>query len=165
MTTDDATAYLSAKESVPGWFLDIDARLFLGLNALQIGRGVGGNLLEIGVYYGKSAILLGYCIQPGDRLVVSDTFEHTDAPPPRGWRNTATYHATLRQQEFERHYRRFHASLPDLIVGPSAQLDRTRLARQFRLVHVDGGHEYEVVTGGHLDRSRLGRGRRHRDLR
>ena len=65
--------------------------------------------------------------------------------PPRGWRSTATYHATLRQQEFERHYRRFHASLPDLIVGPSAQLDRTRLARQFRLVHVDGGHEYEVV--------------------
>ena len=32
-----------------------------------------------------------------------------------------------------------------MIVGPSAQLDRTRLARQFRLVHVDGGHEYEVV--------------------
>ena len=145
MTTNGATAYLSAKDSVPGWFLDIDARLFLGVNALQTGRGIGGNLLEIGAYCGKSAILLGYCLQPGERLVVSDTFEQTDALTAEGMAEHRTYHATLRQQEFERHYCRFHPSLPDLIVGPSAQLDRTRLARQFRLVHVDGGHEYEVV--------------------
>ena len=72
MNTDGATAYLSVKDSVPGWFLDIDARLFLGVNALQTGRGIRGNLLEIGAYHGKSAILLGYCLQPGERLVVSD---------------------------------------------------------------------------------------------
>src|SRR3954466_15993448 len=146
MTTDGATAYLSEKESVPGWFQDIDARLFLGVNALQTGRGIGGNLLEIGVYYGKSAILLGYCLQPGERLVVSDTFDQTDALTAEGMaEHRAYYQATRRQQEFERHYSRFHPTLPDLIVGPSALLDRTRLAGQFRLVHVDGGHEYEVV--------------------
>ncbi len=146
MNTDGATAYLSQKDSVPGWFLDIDARLFLGVNALQTDRGSRGNLLEIGAFHGKSAILLGYCLQPGERLVVSDTFEHTEGLTVEGKAEHATtYHTTLRQQEFERNYRRFHPSLPELIVGPSAQLDRVALARQFRLIHVDGGHEYEVV--------------------
>jgi hypothetical protein len=145
MNTDGATTYLSVKDSVPGWFLDIDARLFLGVNALQIGRGIRGNVLEIGAYYGKSAILLGYFLQPGERLVISDTFEHTEALTAEGMAEHVTYHATLRQEEFERQYRRFHPTLPEFIVGPSAQLDRNALARQFRLIHVDGGHEYEVV--------------------
>jgi hypothetical protein len=145
MNTDGATAYLSLKDSVRGWFLDIDARLFLGVNALQVDRGITGNLLEIGAFHGKSAILLGYCLQPGERLVVSDTFEHTDGLTVEGMAEHVTYHTTLRQQEFERNYCRFHPSLPELIVGPSAQLDRVALARQFRLIHVDGGHEYEVV--------------------
>jgi hypothetical protein len=142
---DGATAYLSAKDSVPGWFLDIDAQLFVGVNALQTARGIRGNVLEIGTYYGKSAILLGYCLQPGERLVISDIFEQTDSLTAEGMAEHETYHATLRQKEFERHYRRFHSCLPDLIVGSSLQLDRAGLARQFRLVHVDGGHEYEVV--------------------
>lgn len=145
MNTDGATAYLSLKDSVPGWFLDIDARLFVGVNALQTSRGIRGNLLEIGAFQGKSAILLGYCLQPGERLVISDTFEQTDALTAEGMAEHVAYHTTLRQQEFERNYCRFHPSLPELIVGPSAQLDRLRLARQFRLIHVDGWHEYEVV--------------------
>jgi hypothetical protein len=145
MSTDDATAYLSQKDSVPGWFLDIDARLFLAVNALQTGRGIRGNLLEIGAYHGKSAILLGFCLQAGERLVVSDTFEHTGGHSAEGIAEHLVTYSSLRQQEFERHYRRFHPSLPELIVGPSAELDRIRLARQFRLIHVDGGHEYQVV--------------------
>jgi hypothetical protein len=43
MNTDGATAYLSLKDSVPGWFLDIDARLFLGVDALKNSRGMSGN--------------------------------------------------------------------------------------------------------------------------
>jgi hypothetical protein len=143
--TTSAAAYLSEKDSVPGWFLDIDALLFLGVNALQTSRGTRGNLLEIRAYYGKSAILLGYCLQPGERLVVSDTFKQTDLLIAEGMAEYRKYHGTLRQDEFERHYRRFHPNLPDVIVGSSTQLDRTGLARQFRLIHVDGWHEYEVV--------------------
>lgn len=145
-TTNGVTEYLSAKESVPGWFFEADVRLFLAVNELQTRRGIKGNVLEIGAYYGKSAILLGYCLQAGERLVVSDVFEQTDALSSEGMAEHDIYYtASLRQQEFERHYRRFHQSLPELIVGPSAQLDRAALARQFRLIHVDGGHEYEIV--------------------
>ena len=143
--SDGATAYLTAKDSVPGWFLDIDAQLFVGVNALQTARGIRGNMLEIGTYYGKSAILLGYCLQPGERLIISDIFEQTDSLSVEGKAEHEKYHATLRQQEFEKNYRRFHSSLPELIVGSSVELDRAGMAKQFRLVHVDGGHEYDVV--------------------
>jgi hypothetical protein len=145
-TTSGLSEYLSAKDSVPGWFFDADVRLFLAVNELQTRRGIKGNILEIGAFYGKSAILLGYCVQAAERLVVCDIFEHTGTLSSEGMAEHDNYYtASLRQQEFERHYRRFHDSLPDLIVGPSAQLDRAALARQFRLIHVDGGHEYEIV--------------------
>ena len=144
--TNGVAEYLSAKDSVPGWFFDADVRLFLAVNELQSRRGIRGNVLEIGAFYGKSAILLGYCLQAGERLVVCDIFEHTGTLTSEGQAEHDNYYtASLRQQEFERHYRRFHQSLPDLIVGPSAQLDRAALAGQFRLIHVDGGHEYEIV--------------------
>ena len=42
-------------------------------------------------------------------------------------------------------YQRFHVELPDMIVGPSSTIDATRLAGTCRLVHVDGGHKYEIV--------------------
>jgi len=158
--TKGLTEYLSAKDSVPGWFFDADVQLFLALNELQTRRGIKGNVLEIGAYYGKSAILLGYGLQAGERLVVCDIFEHTGTLSSEGTAEYDNYYtSSLRQQEFERHYLRFHQTLPELIVGPSAQLDRAALARQFRLIHVDGGHEYEIVREDILTaRALLGEG-------
>ena len=53
--------------------------------------------------------------------------------------------ALLVQREYERHYRRFHATLPTIIAAPSSTLDADAWAGRFRIIHIDGGHQYDVV--------------------
>jgi hypothetical protein len=79
-----AAEYAAIKDSVPGWFLDIDATLFIGVDAVQRDIGVRGDLLEIGVFYGKTSILLGYLARPEESLVCCDVFEDTQALTDEG---------------------------------------------------------------------------------
>lgn len=137
--------YLATRDSVPGWFLDIDATLFIGVDAMQRAHGTRGDLLEIGVFYGRSSILLGYLARPGEALVTCDVFEDVQALSDEGHAEHDTYHRALRREEFERHYLRFHATLPTIIAAPSSTLDADAWAGRFRLIHIDGGHEYDVV--------------------
>ena len=140
-----AMEYLAIKESVPGWLLDIDAMLLIGVDAMQRARGAGGDLLEIGVFYGKTSILLGYLARPGEALVTCDVFEDTQALSGEGQIERDTYYRALQREEFERNYLRFHATLPTIIAAPSSTLDADAWAGRFRLIHIDGGHEYDVV--------------------
>jgi len=147
--------YIQEMGSVPGWFLEVDAHVFVGMDSVQHARGIHGDLLEIGVYYGKSAILLGYCVRPGEHLVVCDVFEELGDLPEESVAEHNTYHSELRQAEFRRQYRRFHSELPEVIAAPSTSLDRDRLAGRFRFIHIDGGHAYEVVREDILTARRL----------
>jgi hypothetical protein len=139
--------YLRQKETVRGWLQDIDARIILAIDGLQRAAGISGNLLEIGVSDGQSAILLGYCLQASERLVVCDTFENLADP--------ALHHQGLRRREFEQNYLRFHLTLPDIIAGRSNEIDRDRLAAHFRLIHVDGSHAYADIRADILIALRL----------
>ena len=68
--------YLKALDYIQGWFYPEDVRLFQTLNELQGKDGVPGDLLEIGVYHGKSSILMGYFPRKDERLV-RDFFEQS----------------------------------------------------------------------------------------
>jgi SAM-dependent methyltransferase len=138
--------YLQQKQTVRGWLQDIDTRVIVGIDVLQRTAGVSGDLLEIGVSYGQSAILLGYCTQASERLVVCDTFENLADP---------ALHPHGRRSEFEQNYLRFHPTLPKIIEGRSNEIDRDRLAAQFRLIHVDGSHAYVAVRADILIARRL----------
>jgi hypothetical protein len=52
--------YLRVVEDIPGWFEAVDILLFQKIDDLQLQQGVHGDLLEVGMYHGKSAILLEY---------------------------------------------------------------------------------------------------------
>ncbi len=143
--SDAIGRYIQDMGSVPGWFLELDARIFIGIDSLQKARGIGGDLLEIGVYHGKSAILLGYLVRPGEHLMVCDVFESIGELSDEGVAEHNTYHDGLRQIDFQRQYLRFHTELPVIIAAPSTSLDCDRLAGSFRFIHIDGSHAYEVV--------------------
>jgi len=139
-------AYYYALDTVPGWFSPLDFRIIVELDRLQRVHGVSGDLFEIGAYYGKSAILLGHLAHlPEERLTVCDVFEHVEAIDEESFPVFNHWYAGITQQGFEEQYRRFHVELPDLIVGASATIDADRLAGTCRVVHVDGGHRYDVV--------------------
>lgn len=134
--------YLDQIDSVPGWFLPEDRGVFVGLNQIQRQCSVSGNVLEIGAYEGKSAILLGYELQQGERLVVCDLFGMA-ADTAQERTENEHYYRGLGRAVFESNYLRFHAELPQVLQCSSTQLDLE--PRSFRFIHVDGSHQYDVV--------------------
>jgi hypothetical protein len=152
--------YVEVMGDIPGWFSPFDAQVFAGIDQLQKNQGIHGDLLEIGVYHGRSAILLGYFGRPDERLVVCDVFsEPGDLTSEEAAAERATYFAGLRQEAFERNYARFHRQLPVILAMPSAQLGDHLENGSIRFVHIDGGHTHEEVRQDiALSRRLLGKG-------
>jgi predicted O-methyltransferase YrrM len=132
--------------SLPGWFTPLDANLFLLADAAQRSSGIHGDLLEIGAYMGRSAVVLGQLARADEKFVVSDIFAEAENNEESVlWRTTCEVQKPSVEQ-FSANYRRFHANLPEILVGPSSSLDAAELGLQsFRLLHVDGAHDYENV--------------------
>jgi hypothetical protein len=136
--------YLQKMHEIPGWFFDVDVQIFLKINELQVQRQISGDLLEIGVYCGKSAILLGYFTRHGEQLTVCDLFGTAPLSTVEQIENNK-YYADLTLDTFEKNYRRFHGHLPNILRCPSSDLCNKGLGTTFRLIHVDGSHQYDAV--------------------
>jgi hypothetical protein len=131
---------------VRGWFPNLDQVLFDWLLNRQDSRDEPGDLLEMGVYLGKSSIFLGHHLREGETLTVCDLFE---SPAPDGHNNaeTAKSYSTLTRDAFERNYLSFHDELPRVIHAPSSVIPDEVAPKSCRFVHVDASHLYEHVHG------------------
>ncbi|MFI6844103.1 class I SAM-dependent methyltransferase [Kitasatospora sp. NBC_00085] len=135
-------------DDVPGWFWDHDRHLFEWFLARQEKAGVTGNLLEMGAYLGRSAIVIGGHLQPAETFTVCDLFD-SDAPDDENAAEmTMSYRKTLTRSAFESNYLSFHKSLPEIIQAPTSSLAGGRIpAGAFRFIHIDASHLYEHVVG------------------
>ncbi|MFC1404375.1 MULTISPECIES: class I SAM-dependent methyltransferase [Streptacidiphilus] len=135
-------------DDIPGWFFANDRVLFdwfLG----DFQREVHGDLLELGVYLGKSAVLLGHYLHPDEKLTVCDLFDSEVADDEANGAEVADfYQSTLSRVRFEQNYLAFHDTLPEIIQAPTSALADGRVpAGSCRFVHVDASHLYEHVVG------------------
>ncbi|MFF9807286.1 class I SAM-dependent methyltransferase [Streptomyces coeruleorubidus] len=147
MTNAQATdTYPGELADVPGWFPPLDQMLFTWFLERQQKQGMRGDLLELGVYMGKSAILLGHHLQDGEKFTVCDLFEG-DAPDEANKAESTKSYASLTQQAFERNYLSFHDTLPTVIAAPSSVVSEKVAPDTCRFVHVDASHLYEHVYG------------------
>ena len=144
-TPETAGDYIRMLDEIPGWFTALDARLLIGVDDLQKQRGTSGDLLEIGVYMGKSAILLGYLPRHAESLIVCDVFGEVGGLEEENVNESATWYSGLRRGAFESQFLRFHRALPTVWQMPSTSIDRAERAGTCRLIHVDGAHTYEAV--------------------
>lgn len=131
-------------DDVPGWFHAVDRALFAWILKRQTSAGARGNLVELGAYMGKSAIVIGRALQPGEQFTVLDLFgmpaSHEANRPAADF-----YAGHLTREAFERNYLAFHEELPQVIQAPSsAILDHVEPA-SCRFVHIDASHVYEFV--------------------
>lgn len=143
MTEAAWTLYAEQMDNVDGWFFEADVSLFTKLLACQTAEGVTGDMLEIGAYQGKSAILMGYGLRDDEELVICDLFgavvDHADISAiPR------QQYSGLDQQQFLANWDRFHTRRPVLQVCESSELDLGE--RVLRFVHIDGCHSYRCVA-------------------
>ena len=141
--TDPSMPYTAQMDTVDGWFYAVDVDFFSNLLAYQRTEGIKGDMLEIGTYQGKSAILMGYGLRDDEELVVCDLFgavmDHADIPLSR-----RQEYSGLDEDEFLANWDRFHARRPTLEVCESSELDLGD--RVFRFIHVDGCHSYQCVV-------------------
>jgi hypothetical protein len=127
----------SRLKDVPGWFNVDDCGHFFLVLSYQSAMGIKGDLLEIGSYHGRSTALMAKCLEPGERIVVCDTFEsdtddnYANKPSPENL--ISNIERVNREMEKDRIV--IHKCLSN-----DLQLDTEE---KFRFIHIDGGHSAE----------------------
>jgi Methyltransferase domain len=129
---------------VPGWFFPVDQLLFDWFLSRQRDREEPGDLLEVGVYLGKSAVFSGSYRREGERFTVCDLFD-SPAEDTRNVAEMAKSYSTLTRRSFEANYLAFHDELPAVVQGPSSLVPDHVAPGSCRFVHVDASHLYEHV--------------------
>jgi len=137
--------YWHKRNSVAGWMCDIDFLLFDEILRSQRNNNVKGNLLEIGAYLGKSAIVMGSHAQVDEKFIICDVF--TD--PIRDDNsnedeNRASYNG-LTRMSFEANYRRFLSNEITIVQELSEEICAHVEDESVRFAHIDGGHLYITV--------------------
>lgn len=135
-----------ALTDVPGWFSRLDQALFDWLLVRQGHRAERGDLLEMGVYVGKSAVFLGRYLRQGESLTVCDLFESPAEDEANG-AEVARYFPPATREVFERNYLSFHDTLPRVLQAPTSVVMDEVSANSCRFVHIDASHLYEHVRG------------------
>jgi hypothetical protein len=131
---------------IPGWFHGYDVALFRWFLSEQVNAGTTGDLAELGGYLGKSAVVIGDYVQPGETFTVIDLFDTGATDSANATENSSAY-PDLTRQAFERNYLRVHPTPPTVIQGYSETItEHARLGRH-RFVHIDASHLYEHVRG------------------
>jgi Methyltransferase domain len=131
--------------TIPGWLDGIDEALLRFFLRTQVETGERGDLAELGVFMGRSAVVLGDYVQPGEAFTVVDLFEQA-APDDANRDENRVQYPELTQREFERQYLRFHPTLPTVVRGYSQTITKYAPHGTHRLVHIDASHLYEHVV-------------------
>jgi hypothetical protein len=146
LPTSRTRSYWEDRFAIPGWFEDIDFLLFDHILEHQSRQGIAGDLLEIGTYLGKSAVVLGSHVRNNERLTVCDLFEDPGAGEANN-REQSSYYSSLTRKAFEANYRLFVPELPVIVQGLSQAIGDHVAPASLRFAHIDGSHLYEHVHG------------------
>jgi hypothetical protein len=130
--------YLDAFPSIQGFFTFDAALMFMAYNQLIRAEQIAGDVLEIGVHHGLSAIAIGALAAPGRRFVAVDLFDelqdHNESRSGAG--NRAAFLQNM-QRFFD------DLAFVDVFAGHSSGLNPDELGSQFSFCHIDGGHSPE----------------------
>jgi hypothetical protein len=134
--TDNFIAeYLRAFKSIEGWFSFDAALMFMAYNQLIADAGIAGDVLEIGVHHGLSAIGVASLRGPAGSFVAVDLFENLQAQNVSG-------SGSGNRQIFRRNMETFYEDLGFLkpIARASTEIKPRDLGKQFSFCNIDGGH-------------------------
>lgn len=132
---------------IPGWFPAVDHALFEAVLSAQ-GGGAPGDLVEIGVFQGRSAVVIGAHRRAEERFVVVDPFGDLallGIEEPGSRRTERNYFTTLDRRTFEENYLSVHDQLPVILQALSRDVVAHVAPGSVRFLHVDGSHEYDDV--------------------
>ena len=129
---------------IPGWFPAIDQHVFEHFLARD-SIVPHGDLVEVGVYLGKSAVLIGRFRAADETFTVCDLFGMPASENSNAVENSRLY-ATLDRQRFEQNYLALFDELPVVIQALSSTIVDHVAPGSARFVHIDASHLYEHVA-------------------
>lgn len=132
-------------DRIEGWFFEADRRLFRWFLEEQDRRAVHGDLVELGAYLGKSAVVIGDYLRPEETFTVVDLFGAEPGDLANSSENARSY-PTLTRDAFEANYLLFHPHLPETITGLSSAVCDHVKPDTVRFMHIDASHLYEHVV-------------------
>jgi hypothetical protein len=132
--------------AVKGWFYWTDQALISWFLDRQERLEPAGDLLELGSYLGKSAILIGSHLRKGETFTVCDLFDTTPTDAANQREHHHSY-STLTRQGFEANYLAFHERLPVIVQDTTDRITMYVEPGSCRFVHVDASHLWEHVSG------------------
>ena len=138
-------SYVSRMGEIHGAFNRVDARAFEIINELHAEKGVEGDILEIGVYLGKSATLLGFLPSSSERLHLCDRFVPPSPDDPDFLPGTHGFYQPYGLESFLARFGEFHDYEPEMHVMSSVDLHDRLTPKSFRFIHIDGSHRREVL--------------------
>ena len=115
-----------------GWFFSPDQLAFFELCALQERSQISGDLCEVGVFKGKSLVLLSLLKRDTERLLGFDLFDEDHLE--------ATQHS-LSAFNAEKNVELYKGLTSDI----SLDILDERIKTPLRFLHIDAGHEYHEV--------------------
>jgi predicted O-methyltransferase YrrM len=133
-------------DDVKGWFYVRDQAVFTWLLDRQERLEPPGDLLELGAFMGKSAILIGSHRRRDETFTVCDLFGSEPSDVANRTENARSY-KTLTRQAFENNYLAFHDDLPVIVQAATAEIVDHVGPGSCRFVHVDASHLWEHVRG------------------
>ena len=138
-----------AYAAIKGWFNEIDRRCFAALLESQ-SESPPGDLVEVGVFQGKSAVIIADYLREGERFVVVDLFgdvEHFDdtAEAAANRRENQKSYPNLTRRAFEESYLSIHDQLPVVVQGFSSEVVAHVAPGGARFIHIDASHLYAPV--------------------
>lgn len=133
-------------DDVKGWFGAVDQAMFRFFLDYQDSVGTTGDLVELGVYLGKSSILIGDYLRSGETFTVVDTFGTEPGEDLLNAQENARSYPTLSRTAFEENYQKFHQKLPEVYTALSSSVTQHVPPDSVRFMHIDASHLYEHVA-------------------
>jgi len=136
MKKPDVASYLTSTGQVEGWFFPVDAYAIAMFDEIQNRENITGNLFEIGVHHGKTAIFLARTARIEETVGVCDVFDSPEENVDRSGEGS--------RDLFVANMRRFGDLPPErlsIFSKRSASLTADETTTRCRFFHIDGGHQ------------------------
>ena len=133
MNKDILNGFLKGENDLEGWFFPADMLSLALLNNIHSENNIKGNIVEIGVYKGKSFSFLSHLAKQNETLFGYDTF-------PEDYYETSKL--ALEKYGANVKYELIKADTSELNDDDiKAKID----GKVIRILHIDAGHEYHEV--------------------
>ncbi len=138
MESVKTSTIFSKIKRIGGWLSHEAALLISLIDEVQKKNNFTGDIFEIGVHHGKSSALFSHILDTNEFLDVCDIFEDQTKNISKSGNGNKTIFLNNIQKFGKDKIRGIYSMM-------SSELDKEKLSKNYRLFHIDGGHDMNEV--------------------